>query len=487
MSRGRRDSLAQKLEREPPALAGRVPPHDLDTEAAVLSALMLDEKRVAEVRALLEPIHCYSDANRMILAAVYWLADRNMSHDVLTVAEHLRQEEQIQRIGGASYLGQLVDATPAVANIAAHAMIVRNLWQVRRAIRACQHFAAAGYDMRANEAEGFCDRLAAEMFEIVQRPAQSPIVKLGEVVGQLERKVTSDDRNVELRGLSTTYADLDRKYRMRLGDVTIVAGRPGMGKTSYALCAALNVAGADPAELGETLPSGVAVMSLEMPREQVAARKVCVAASVSIYRLLNEPDQLTEAELAAVDRGARLVEGLPIWIDDTPALTLAALRAKLQLIAQKAKANGSPLRLVVIDYLQLMKGDNRASREQQISEISRGLKEIAKAMRVHVIALSQLNRAVEQRKPPVPMLSDLRESGSIEQDADAVLMFYRPDYYVKKGLIEERPDMRNMAQVIIEKQRNGPTGTVLLRFNGSSTAFFSLSPHDYPDRHDDDL
>ena len=363
---------------------------------------------------------------------------------------------------------------------------MRNLRRVRLIIQACHHFAAHGYSVNANEAEGYIDELGAALFKLVQKPEQSPIVKLDEAVADFERRVQSDEQSVALRGLKTGYPDLDRKYRMRIGDFTIAAGRPGMGKTSFALNVAVNVAAMDPAELGEEQAIGIAVMSLEMPREQIAARMVCSAGAVSVYLVLNEPERLSLEAHTSLDTAASMLEPLPIWIDDTPGLSLPALRAKLQLIAQKAKANGTPMRLAVIDYLQLMSGDRRMSREQQLSEISRGLKTIAKQLGIHVLALSQLNRGVETRRPPIPSLADLRESGALEQDADSVILFYRHDYYAKKGVVEERADLRGIAQVIIEKQRNGPTGTVLLRFAGSSTTFYSLQPGELEQQEDDD-
>jgi len=487
------DRLREKLERDPPVIKGRVPPHELDAEAAVISALLLDHSSLAadrlalpKVRTVLEPTDFYSDANRVITEAIYWLADRDMPYDVLTVKNRLDEVELLQRVGGASYLGQLIDATPAVANVVSHANIVRNLRRVRMVAQACHHFGSHSYDVKANEAERFIDELGEHVFKLVQKPEQSPIVKIDEAVEDFERRVQSDEQSVALRGLRTGYTDLDVKYRMRIGDLTIAAGRPGMGKTAYALNLAVNVAAMDPKELCEEAHAGVAIMSLEMPKEQVTARMVCSAGAVSVYLVLNEPHKLDKHAHASLDSAARMISPLPIWIDDTPGLTLPALRAKLQLIAQKAKANGTPLRLAVIDYLQLMAGHSRMSREQQLSEISRGMKTLAKQLGIHILALSQLNRGVETRKPPIPSLADLRESGALEQDADNVLLFYRHDYYAKKKMVEENPMLKDIAQLIIEKQRNGPTGSILLRFAGMSTTFYTLAPSEHPQDYDDE-
>ena len=480
----KRDGLAEKLSREPPIVSGRPPPHDLEAEAAVICAMMLteggkpEELAVPTVRGMLEPSDFYSQAHELVVEAIFWLSDRNIDADVLMVKNRLDELGQLRAVD-ISYLASLLDSTPAIYNVAQHAKIVRDFARLRAAIQVCGHFGAVGYTVKSNESSAYLDELAGAVFKVVQDEATSPIIKLDEAVDGVEQRLNSDEQSVELRGMLTKYSKLDEKYRMRLGDLTIIGARPGMGKTSFALNVATNVAGTDPATLGEDLPSGVAILSLEMPREQVATKMVCSAASVSVYVALNQPAELSQPDRDSLTEAAGMLRPLPIWIDDTPGLTLGHVRAKLQLMSQKAKQAGSVLRLAIIDYLQLMAGDKRMSREQQLSEISRGLKTLAKQMKIHIIALSQLNRSVETQKIPIPSLAHLRESGALEQDADSVLFIYRHDYYVSKGMVEPDEELKGCAMIIVEKQRNGPSGTILLRFAGFSTTFYTLPDRDF--------
>lgn len=485
---------------EPPIVAGRVPPHDLDAEAAVLSAILLSREALDRVLEILRPEHFYSDANGRIYEASTQLAVAGTPIDIVSVASWLRDREWLAQIGGASYLAQLADATPAVAHVGAHAAVVYEKWRLRQLIATCQRVAAEGYGDVGGVQE-FIDGTEQAIYQLARTATKNSALPLNQVLRAAFQQITAAaERGDRITGISTGYERLDAKTAgLHAGDLTIVAARPGMGKTSFVLNLAVNVAsprtvnvpgpgeahhGVDRQEPG----FGVAVFSLEMPREQLAVRMVCSEGRVDVGKVRQghlQPDdwrRLTEA--------ASFLSQLPVWVDDTPAISLLELRAKVRRIQaeyNREATENAPERkmgLVVIDYLQLMKGrDGVNSREQEISEISRGLKQLAKELAVPVIALSQLNRSVETRttKDKRPQLSDLRESGAIEQDADTIIFIYRDEYYNP-----ETTNAKNIAELIISKQRNGPTGKVLTRFTASCTRFDTLAPGDYPEMSEDE-
>lgn len=416
-------------QREPPVVAGRVPPHDLEAEAAVLSSCLLDRDALDRVLELLQPEHFYSDAHRLVFEASRALSTDGAPVDVVSVASWLRSREQIQRAGGASYLGQLVDATPAVANVTHYARVVKEKWRLRRVIAVCQKYAAEGYG-DVGTPQQFIDSAEQAIYDIARTPESSTVHHLKDVLTTTFQQISAAaERGDAITGVPTRFIDLDRKTAgLHPGDLVVVAARPGMGKTSFVLNVAVNVASAQlvqtpgPGDRGYgTEPSekpgwGVAVFSLEMPKEQVAARMVCSEARVDVGKL--RQGRLSPDDWANLTGAASVLANLPIWIDDSPALGMLELRAKVRRLKadygrHHGDEPGSPgLGLVVIDYLQLMSGrPNASSREQEISEISRGLKQLAKELSVPVIALSQLNRGVETRggKDKRPMLSDLRE------------------------------------------------------------------------------
>lgn len=486
---------------EPPTIAGRVPPHDLDAEAAVLSAILLDKQALDQVAEILKPYHFYSKANGRIYEASIELTMVGTPVDIVTVASWLRDREVLQQVGGASYLAQIADAIPAIAHVGAHARVVYEKWRVRQLIAQCQRIAAEGYG-DVGLAQTFIDGAEQAVYELARSPDSTSVQPLSVVIKSAFEKITAAaERGDRITGISTGYERLDAKTAgLHDGDLMIIAARPGMGKTSFVLNLGVNVASprqvAAPgpgeaghgAEVREEPGYGVIVFSLEMPRDQVGTRIVCAEGRVDVGKLRRgflQPDdwrRLTES--------ASYLSNLPLWIDDTSAIGILELRAKVRRIQAEynrpatAAAPERRLGLVVIDYLQLMKGrEGASSREQEISEISRGLKQLAKELMVPVIALSQLNRAVETRttKDKRPMLSDLRESGAIEQDADTIVFIYRDDYYNP-----ETTSSAGIAELIIAKQRNGPTGKVLTRFTASCTRFDNLAPGDYPEHAEDE-
>ncbi|HVW24027.1 MAG TPA: replicative DNA helicase [Polyangiaceae bacterium] len=471
--------------------AGRIPPHDLDAEAAVLSAILLSTEAFDDVSDLLQPEHFYSEANRRIFESIVDLQSNGRPVDVVTVATWLRDHERLQQVGGTPYLAQLTDSIPAVAHVAAHARVVREKWRVRKLIATCQRFAAEGYS-GYGEVQEFIDQAEQAIFDIARVPENTAVRPVREAIhGAFDILVAASKRGEGITGVPTGFDRLDRKCAgLHKGDLYIVAGRPGMGKTAFVLNIAVNVASPrrvkssvnDPLGSAEIEQPGwgVGFFSLEMPREQLASRLLAVEARVDVSRLRSgsiKPDDWNKLTDAAARVGR-----LPIWLDDTPAIGLLDLRAKIRRLKAEIgrKMTDGPdaqdLGLVVIDYLQLMQGrKDAASREQEISELSRGLKQLAKEMGVPVMALSQLNRSVETRttKDKRPQLSDLRESGAIEQDADTIIFIYRDEYY-----FQESPD-RGVAEIIIAKQRNGPTGTVKVRFTPEYTRFDNLASEDY--------
>lgn len=494
----RRGQRPQRI--EPPIVAGRVPPHDLDAEAAVLSAIMLHRDALDRVLEILKAEHFYSEANSRIYEGAQELATAGTPIDIVSVASWLRDRERLAQVGGAAYLAQLADATPAVAHVAAHARVVYEKWRVRQLIATCQRVAAEGYG-DVGVVQEFIDGAEQAVYQLARTPQGTSTQPIAQVLKAAFEQITAAaERGDRITGISTGYEKLDAKTAgLHDGDLSIIAARPGMGKTSFVLNLAVNVAsprtvsspGPDQAGHGVERHEpgfGAAVFSLEMPREQLATRMVCCEGRVDLGRLRQgflQPDdwrRLTEA--------ASFLSTLPIWVDDTPAITLLELRAKVRRIQAEYDRppsdghSGRRVGLVVIDYLQLMKGrDGVNSREQEISEISRGLKQLAKELKVAVIALSQLNRAVETRttKDKRPQLSDLRESGAIEQDADNIMFIYRDEYYNP-----ETTNHKGIAEIIVAKQRNGPTGKVLTRFTASCTRFDNLAPGDYPEMVDDE-
>jgi len=468
----------------------------LDAEAAVLSAILLKQESLDQVAEILKPEHFYSEANGKIYEAAVELVRAGQPVDTVQVASFLRDRERLAQIGGPAYLAQIVDATPAVAHVQAHARTVREKWRLRRLIAECQRVSAEGYG-DVGGVQQFIDGAEQAIYELARTPEANNAQPIAQVLrAAFEQISKAAERGDRITGISTGYGKYDEKTAgLHPGDLTIVAARPGMGKTSFVLNLAVNVASPrtiampGPADRGYGAEErrepgfGVAVFSLEMPREQLAARMVCSEARVDVGKLRG--GHLTPEDWRRLTEAASYLSMLPVWLDDTPAIGLLELRAKIRRIQaeyNRPQTNESPERrvgLVVIDYLQLMSGRQGAhSREQEISEISRGLKQLAKELRVPVIALSQLNRAVETRatKDKRPQLSDLRESGAIEQDADTIVFIYRDEYY-----FPDTSEQKGIAELIIAKQRNGPTGKVFTRFTSSCTRFDNLQPGDYPE------
>jgi len=475
----------------PPPVEGRVPPHDLDAEAAVLSAVMIDPNAFDRVQDFLKPDHFYSEAHRRIFEACVELKATGQPVDVVQVGSWLKTRERLAQVGGMGYLTEVLNAAPAVANVQAYGQTIFEKFRIRQLILVCQKVSAQGYS-DYGAAQAFIDGAEQSIYNIARTSQSQTTEKLIDVMKKSFKALTEAvQRGDRITGVPTGYERFDKLTAgLHDGDLSIVAARPGMGKTSFVLNVAVNVAAPkareaahDPNQRWEEQGVGCAVFSLEMPREQLANRMVCSEARVDVSKM--RTGFLSSQDWNRLTQAASFLGSLPIWIDDSPVLTILDLRAKVRRLQSEFDVideNGRKTRrigLVVVDYLQLMKGrDGVQSREQEISEISRGLKALAKELKVPVVALSQLNRAVETRseKSKRPQISDLRESGAIEQDADNIIFIYRDDYYNREDSAEP-----NVAELIIAKQRNGPTGTAKVRFDKEYTRFDNLAEGEYED------
>lgn len=491
----RRRLRAREEELRPRKADGMLPPHDVEAERAVCSGSLNDVGAAEHAAGILSPEDFFDLALARVFTAIKQIVGEHNKPDMVSVASWLRDREWSPPQGGwGAYLSDLyhgVGAHPGcVVLMPRWAKVVSLKARRRRMIATAHRIANEGYFDVGDEQE-WLDASTAAISECAVAKGDTNTMSAGEAIGAAFREMTdAAERGDRLVGIPTGYERIDaRMGGMRDGELIIVASRPGMGKTSFVMNIATRVAAPRTVELKgkhQSAPRlGVCVFSLEMPTTQLAQRMVCADAEVDLGRTrqnMLEPDDWRKLTGAASE-----LSDYPIWIDDTAALGLLDLRARVR--RRQAEYNrdasdkdpGRRVGLVAIDYLQLMTGDGE-SREQEIAYISRGLKAMAKELRVPVIALSQLNRDVEKRgKNKRPQLSDLRESGAVEQDADAVLFLYRDEYYNP-----ETTDAKGLAEVIIAKQRNGPTGRVFVRFRASCTRFYNLEPGDYPEANDAD-
>ncbi|MDH3443803.1 MAG: replicative DNA helicase [Deltaproteobacteria bacterium] len=432
----------------------KIPPQNLEAESSVLGGILLENEAINIVLELLRPEDFYRESHRKIFRAMIELADRGDPADVITLSECLKGRNELEAVGGTAYLVSLADFVPTAANIAHYARIVREKAILRSLISCATDIATRGYEEQGNIDE-FLDSAEKVIFDISEKKIKASFVSVGEMIKDTLKTVEKlFERKEMVTGVPTGYEDLDKLTAgLQPADLIIVAGRPGMGKTAFALNIAANAA---------FNGTGAAVFSLEMAKEQLVLRMLCSEARVNSSKVRS--GYLREGDFPLLAKAAGKLHDAPIYIDDTPAISVLELRAKARrLLRDRSKKVG----LIVVDYLQLMRGmANANNREQEISEISRSLKALAKELNVPVIALSQLNRKVEDRTGRKPQMSDLRESGAIEQDADVIMFIYREELYDKNN-----ENIKGKAEVIVEKQRNGPTGIVNLTFLGEFTRF----------------
>ena len=440
----------------------RVPPHSIEAESSVLGGLLLDNNAWDRVGDLLVESHFYRHEHQMIFTAIGALINASKPADVITVFEHLTNLGKAQETGGLTYLNNLAQYVPSASNIRRYAEIVRERAILRKLVTASDDISTNAFNPQGKTVERILDEAEAKIFAIGEEGSRTKqgFQSLDTLVIDLLDKVQEmADNPVDVTGIPTGFADLDRMTSgLQAGDMIVLAARPSMGKTSFAVNIAEHVA------LNEGLP--VAIFSMEMGAAQLAVRIVGSIGRINQSHL--RTGKLTDEEWPRLTEAIERLRNVSLHIDETPGLTPSELRANARRLARQCGKLG----LIVVDYLQLMSGsssdgDNRAT---ELGEISRGLKMLAKELQCPVIALSQLNRSVEQRTDKRPMMSDLRESGAIEQDADIIMFIYRDEYYTKDACKEP-----GVAEVIIAKQRNGPTGTVKLAFLRNITKFESLA------------
>ena len=439
----------------------KVPPQNLDAESSVLGGILLENEAVNQVLELLRPEDFYRESHRKVFRAIVELSDRSEPVDLITLSDFLKNRGELEAVGGTAYLASLADFVPTAANITHYARIVREKSILRSLISTATEIATRGYEEQGN-VEEFLDSAEKVIFDISEKKIKASFVAVGDMIKDTLKTVEKlYDRKEMVTGVPTGFDDLDKLTAgLQPSELIIVAGRPGMGKTAFALNIAANAA---------FTGAGVAVFSLEMAKEQLVLRMLCSEARVDSSKVRS--GYLGERDFPQLAKAAGRLHEAPIYIDDTPAISVLELRAKARrLVRDRSKKIG----LIIVDYLQLMRGMGTASnREQEISEISRSLKALAKELSVPVIALSQLNRRVEDRSDRRPMMSDLRESGAIEQDSDVIIFIYRDEVYNKSD-----ESKKGLAEIIVAKQRNGPIDTVTLTFLNEYTRFENYTERD---------
>jgi len=446
--------MPRETKNAPPG--GKLPPQNLDAEMSLLGAILIDEEVLADVSDKIHADDFYDKRHNLIFAAMMRLYEHHRPVDLLTLSEELKKRDEIDTIGGSAYLSELTTYVPTAAHAEAYADLVVQKALRRRLIHASSGIAELGYDEETNVQE-LLERAETELFSVSDTSLKQDLVSLEQILTESFDRMEELHRDGgKLRGVRTGWRDLDNLTAgLQRSDLIILAARPAMGKTTLVTNLAYNVASKE--------KQSVLFFSLEMSKEQLVDRMLADAAGVDAWNI--RTGNLSDDDFEKLSQAMGEMAEAPIFIDDTPGLTVLEMRTKA-----RRQAHTAPLGLIIVDYLQLMQGAGRSdgNRVQEVSEISRGLKLIARELNVPVIALSQLSRSVESRSPQVPQLSDLRESGSIEQDADIVAFIYREAYY------NPDTDRQNITDLILAKHRNGPTGKVELYFHPERLRFMSL-------------
>lgn len=446
----------------------QVPPHDIEAEQAVLGAVFLDADAIIDAMEVIAPEDFYRRSHQIIFQAMIQLNDRSESIDLITLKAEIEKSNSLEDVGGLTYLTELSQASPSAASIAYYAKIVDDKATLRNLIQTASRIVTKGFE-QDEDVQSIIDQAEKSILEVSEKRNSNGFQSIAEV---LNRTIETIDQlaqnNEEITGLPTGYAALDKMTAgLQKEELIILAARPAVGKTAFALNIAQNV--------GTKTDRSVAIFSLEMGAESLVNRMLCAEGSIEASHL--RTGQLSEEEWRNLIVAMGSLSNANIYIDDTPGIKISEIRARCRKLAQE-KGN---LGLILIDYLQLIEGTGRENRQQEVSEISRQLKKLAKELKVPVIALSQLSRGVEQRQDKRPVLSDIRESGSIEQDADIVAFLYRDDYYRSEGDDDDEPEEQqnnNVIEVIIEKNRSGARGTVELLFIKEYNKFSSVSPRE---------
>ena len=436
--------------------ADRTPPQNIEAEQAVLGAVFLEPESLTPASEMLRPEDFYRAAHQKIFEMMLALSNKGEPIDLVTVTAELADQNLLEEVGGVSYLADLANAVPTAANVEYYARIIEEKSILRRLIRTATTIATDGYT-REDDVEGLLNESERKILEVSQRKNTKGFQNIKDVlVAAYDKIETLHNRKGDITGIPTGFIELDKMTAgFQRNDLIIVAARPSVGKTAFALNIAQNVA--------TKTDENVAIFSLEMGSDQLVMRMLCAEGNIDAQRL--RTGALTAEDWAKLTMAMGSLANGGIYIDDTPGIRVSEIRAKCRRLKQE---NG--LGMILIDYLQLIQGSGKSgeNRQQEVSEISRSLKALARELQVPVIALSQLSRGVESRQDKRPMMSDIRESGSIEQDADIVAFLYREDYY------ERETENKNTIEIIIAKQRNGPVGTVQLAFVKEYNKFVNL-------------
>lgn len=434
----------------------QIPPQNIEAEQAVLGAIFLQPASIIVASELLIPEDFYRVSHQKIYEVMLKLNDGGIAVDLITVTEDLAATKSLEDVGGVTYLSELADSAPTAANIEYYAKIVEEKSLLRRTIRVASQIVQDGYS-REDEVEAYISESEKSIMEVAQRKNAGAFQNIKDVlVNAYDNIEVLANRKGDITGIPTGFAELDRMTAgFQRNDLIIVGARPSVGKTAFALNIAQNVA--------TKTEENVAIFSLEMGAEQLVMRMLCAEGNINAQNL--RTGALTDEDWRKLTMAMGSLSNAGIYIDDTPGVRIGDIRSKCRRLKQE-----HGLGMILIDYLQLIQGNGRSgeNRQQEVSEISRSLKALARELKVPVIALSQLSRGVEQRQDKRPMMSDIRESGSIEQDADIVAFLYRDDYYDKES------ENKNIIEIIIAKQRNGPVGTVSLAFVKEYNKFVNL-------------
>ncbi len=441
-------------------LIEKIPPQNIEAEISVLGSILMDDQAMPRALEIIRPEHFYQDSHQKIYSAFCRLFESNRPIDLLTVSEELKKKSLLEQIGGSSFLAELSSRIATSANIEYYAKMVKEKALLRNLIHTATEIVQEGNEP-GTEVSMLLDRAERKIFEISQNKIENKFASLSEIIrDSIETIDQLYQRKEHVTGVASGFHEFDIKTAgLQPSDLIVVAGRPSMGKSAFVTGICEHV--------GVNLRKGVAFFSIEMSKEALVQRMLCSHAKVDAQKV--RTGYLSHQDWPKLTNAAGKLSEAPIFIDDTPGLTVLEVRAK----ARRLKSQHD-IQLVVVDYMQLMQSDYKSeSRQQEISEISRSLKALARELKVPVIAISQLSRAVESRTGNRPQLSDLRESGAIEQDADVVVLLFREEYY------NPTEENRNKAEAIIAKQRNGPTGTVDLLFLKEWTRFENPEFHHY--------
>ncbi|RME44101.1 MAG: replicative DNA helicase [Chloroflexi bacterium] len=433
----------------------RLPPQNIDAEISVLGSLLIDPEAIIKVASFLRPDDFYRESHGLIYAAILRLFERRQAADMVTVSDELERHGQLEDVGGQAYLASLISRVPTSAHVEHYARIVESTAVRRRLIKAAGQIAALAHQ-ETDDVKTTIDEAERILFQVSERQVGQNLVPIGRILSEYFDQIEYlYEHQGEMSGLPTGFVDLDKLLSgLQPSDLIVIAGRPGMGKSSFVLSLAQHMAVEHKA--------CVAIFTLEMSAEQLAQRMISAETGIDSQRL--RVGQIRDDEIEQIARAIGLLSDTAIYIDDTPAISTMELRTKARRLAAERG-----LDLIIVDYMQLMRSGVRTeNRVQEISYISRALKALARELMVPVIAASQLSRAVEGRHDKRPILSDLRESGSIEQDSDIVMFIYRDEMY------NEHTDKKHIAEIIVAKHRNGPTGKIELAFLAEQAKFVNL-------------